>query len=114
MDENKQEQLDISGWDDFSGEYLKTDLIKEWPVTLVPVKIEGTSEDGVVKLTMITEYNKRTWKLNLNKTNQNFIRGQGIPSPKALVGKKVTFEKIKVRNPQTNAQVDSFSICKIE
>ena len=103
------------GWDDFAGEYLKTDLIQEFPVKLVVKNIETEySKDDKPMLLMETEYRGRSWKLNLNKTNQMFLRNNGIKSPNDIVGKTLTFEKTKVRNPATNSMVDSFLINKIE
>jgi hypothetical protein len=34
--------------------------------------------------------------------------------PKQLIGKKITFEKVKNRNPKTEQYVDAFLINKIE
>jgi hypothetical protein len=109
----EEKQPSLEGWEDFAGEYLKADLIKEFPVTLVPVEIDAAFEDGRARLAIKTEYNGKTWKLELNKTNQNFLRANGITSPKAIIGKKLVFDKIKVRNPTTGGQVDSFLIIKV-
>ena len=114
MTKDKQETLpDLDSWDDFSGEYLKTDIIKEYPVTLVPVDIESEMRDERPKMVITVNYNKKDWKMELNKTNQNFIRSRGI-KPKEIIGKKLTFETHKVRNPASNSMVDSFLITNVE
>lgn len=111
-DEKQQPSLDE--WDDFSGDYIKTDLIKAFPLTIVPVSIESEyNKDDKPMMAIKFLYNKRNWKLNLNKTNQNFIRANNM-KPKEIIGKKLVFDKIKVRNPSTNTQVDSFLLVKID
>jgi hypothetical protein len=112
MTEDKQPNLEK--WDDFAGEYLKADLIAEFPVKLVPLTINATYDDGRPRLIIEVEYNEKTWKIELNKTNQNFIRSKGIKSPMEIVGKVLSFDKIKVRNPSTNTQVDSLAIIDID
>lgn len=102
----------LDGWDDFSGEYIKTDLVKQFPVTFVPVSIEAMDRDGKPEMFITFLYNKRDWKLTLNKTNQNFIRSKGL-APKEIIGKKLIFDKTRVRNPSTNSMVDSFILIDI-
>ena len=110
MTENK---VNLDDWTDFAGEYLKVDLVKEFPLIVVPIDVEAQVRDGKTELSIVFEYSGKTWKLGLNKTNQNVIRGAGI-APKDIVGCKLTFEKTKARNPQTNSMVDSFVLTKAE
>lgn len=110
----KQEQIDLSSWDDFTGDFIKPDIIKEFPVTIVPVKIEAVKEEDKKPQIIITFlYNKRNWKMNINRTNQNFIRSRNM-TPKEIIGKKLKFDKIKARNPTSNQMVDSFSLIDIQ
>ena len=110
---NEKQQPDLSKWDDFSGEYLKTDLCK-FPLTIVPVEVKGEyDKDDKPRMSISFLYNEKNWKLELNKTNQNFIRAMNM-APHDIVGKKLTFEKIMVRNPSTQKQVPSFLMNKIE
>lgn len=114
-EEEKPRTPKTDSWDDFAGDYLKPDLIKEFPVKLPVINISSSfSEDKRPMLEIETEYNGKSWKLNLNKTNQNFLRANGIKSPKEIIGKVLVFDKMKVRNPSTNSMVDSFVIDKIE
>ena len=110
---DKQPSLD--GWDDFTGDFIKTDLIKEFPVTLVPVDIESQFDTETKKGRMFIkfQYNKRDWKMELNKTNQNFIRASGLV-PKEIVGKKLVFDKVMNRNPSTGQPTPSFLIIEIK
>ena len=87
----------LDRWDDFAGEYLKADIINEFPVTLIPVTAQAEFDEGRARLVLEVEYNEKTWKLELNKTNQNFLRNNGVKAPKEIIGKKLVFDKIKVR-----------------
>lgn len=103
----------LDRWDDFSGEFIKTDLVK-FPFTIVPVSINSEYDEQMKPRLHITfSYNDRDWKMELNKTNQNFIRANNIV-PKKIIGKKLTFSSIMVRNPSLNKQVPSFLLSKIE
>jgi len=101
-------------WDDFAGEYLKAEYIKEFPLEIVIKDVETYYDDTKPRIVLITEYNGRDWKFELNKTNQNFIKSEGITGPNAAIGKKLTLNKIKARNPTTNTLVDSIIIVKVE
>ena len=112
--EEKQTDLDTSSWNDFAGDYLKADFIKIFPAILVCVGVEPIQRENGAGLIALVEYEKREWKFDLNKTNRSFLMSQGISSPNALIGKKLLVEKIKVRNPSTNSQVDSLIISQVE
>jgi len=108
-----EKQPDLDSWDDFAGDYIKAELIKEWPCVLVCLGVDSDVEDGRNKLIATVEYNKRQWKFDLNKTNQKFIRTK-IDKPKDLAGLKITCDKTKVRNPSTGGMVDSLVITALE
>ena len=107
-----EKQPSLDGWEDFTGEFIKTDIIKEFPVTIVPVDMESQFDDGKGRLFINFQYNKRDWKMELNKTNQNFIRSKGL-APKEIVGKKVVFDKVMNRNPTTGQPTPGFLIIDI-
>lgn len=110
-----EEEPNLDSWEDFAGDYLKTDLIKEFPVKLPVINISSSfSEDKKPMLEIETEYNEKPWKLNINKTNQNWLRNHGIRSPKQVIGKILVFDKIKVRNPGSGLMQDSFVIDGME
>ena len=108
-----EKQPDLDSWDDYAGEWIKAEFVKEVPAKIPCVDIKGIVEDGKNKLIAEIEYNNRTWSFDLNKTNQNFIRSKGI-MPKDLIGRVFVCEKIKVRNPTTNSMQDSLIITDIE
>ncbi len=104
---------DLNDWTDFAGEFLKFDLIKEFPLVIVPTKIEVQEKDGKKDLIIKFLYNDRDWKLSLNKTAQGIIRNANI-MPKDIVGCKLTFGQTKARNPTLNTMVDSIVLISIE
>ena len=113
MEDKVQPRLDQ--WNDFAGKFLKADMIKAFPVTLVCANVEGYFDEedvGHLILTLDFEGKKKQWEIN--KTNQKIIKDLKIASPKALELKKITFGKVKVRNPSTQQMVDSLVIEKIE
>lgn len=112
MDEENKPNLE--DWTDFAGEWLKTDIVKKFPVKIV-VKDVGAdySDEGKPKMWVVTEYLGRSFKLGLNKTNQNFLKANNL-MPREVIGKILTLDKIKVRDPSKNALVDSFCISSIE
>lgn len=112
MGEETQPRLDT--WDDFAGEYIKAEFIKQFPAKLPVINLHGSNEDGKNKLICDVEFNKRKWKFDLNRTNQNFLRNNGIKTPAELIGRILIVDKIKVRSPLTNSMVDSLIINKIE
>ncbi|GAH40837.1 unnamed protein product, partial [marine sediment metagenome] len=91
------------------------DMIDLFPVILVCNKVESYFDDeGDAHLIFEFGYKSKKWKFECNKTNQKAIKDAGIKSPKEVYMKKITFEKIKVRNPSTRQMVDSLSIVKVE
>lgn len=111
---NKGKSPDLGKWDDFSGDYLKTDIVTKFPVELVPVKIEASFDEKTNKprMNVTVHYNDKDWIMELNKTNQKVIRAKGL-MPKEVVGRKLIFDKIKVRNPSNDTMVDSFVLTDI-
>lgn len=108
-----EKQPDLSSWDDFAGEWLKADDIKKFPVSFVCLGVDAFIQDGKTRLVAEVELNGRKKKFDLNKSNQNIIKPK-LKSPKELIGKKITCDKIKVRNPSTNSMVNSLIIDKLE
>jgi len=106
-------QIDLNSWDDFAGVYLKPENVKQFPLVIVPTNIVAYMRDKSLKTDIDFEYNGKQRKMGLNRTNLKVIRKAGIV-PIAVIGKKLTFEKIKVRNPTTQEMVDSFMLVKIE
>jgi hypothetical protein len=114
MNEAKKE-ANLDGWADFSGTWLKVDLVKTFPLVVVPTKVEAVKSDDGLKFQLVItfEYLGKEWKLGLNKTNQTIIRQANL-APKEIIGCKLTFDKTKARNPTSNSLVDSFILSKVE
>ena len=112
MGEENQPRLD--SWDDFAGDYIKAEFIQSFPAVFVVTNVEAETEDGRNKLIASIEFNGRAWSFDMNKTNQSFLRNNGIKSPRQIIGKKLAVDRIKVRNPSTNSMVDSLVIIKVE
>jgi hypothetical protein len=95
MENNNKPNLD--DWNDFSGEWLKPSNVKAFPVTLVCVNVDGEiSKEGRARMWIETELPAgRSWKLNMNKTNQAFVQIKGL-LPRQLIGKKLGKSKTKI------------------
>lgn len=113
MEDKNQPRMDQ--WTDFAGKYLKADMIDAFPSLHVVIGISSYfDDDDDAHLVIQIEYKSKKWLFELNKTNQAFIKKSGVKSPREIIGKKITFEKIKARNPSTKQMVDSLSIIKVE
>lgn len=108
----EQNQPSLESWKDFAGDWIKAEHVT-LPASLVCIGVESRIEDGKNKLIARVEYDEREWNFDLNKTNQNFVKSKEL-MPKELTGKTLVVGKIKVRNPSTNAQVDSLIIEDIQ
>jgi len=114
MADEEIQQPRLDSWDDFAGDWIKAEFIPKVPATLMCISVTGLIMDDKTRLVALVEYNERQWKFDLNKTNQAFLRANGISAPSQIVGKQLIVEKTKVRNPSTNAQVDSLVITSIK
>jgi len=108
----EEKRPDLNSWKDFAGDYIKAEFIDDFPAQLPVVDLAGEVEDGRNKMIAEIEHKERSWKFDLNKTNQNFIRSRGL-KPIEIIGRILIVEKIKVRNPSTNNMVNSLIITNI-
>jgi len=110
----QQNQIKNDNWDDFSGEFLKaSDVTFPFVIAVKSIDLYNDSKDNKPKIDVIFEYAGRDRKIGLNKTNINFCKSNKL-MPRNLIGKKITFEKVRNRNPKTEQYVDAFLINKIE
>ena len=109
MEENKI----LSNWDAFTGASLKAEDVKSVKDEYVIVNLSHDEQDGRHKLILTLERNDIQKLFYLNATNTKIVK-DAVDSPKELHGKKVTFVKIKVNNPQTNKIQDSLVIDTIK
>jgi hypothetical protein len=110
---NKEEQTELE-WNDFAGDYIKAENIKQFPVKLIVIGLtKEHNSDGKSKLIAEVEYSDRTWKFDLNKTNRDYLMDR-FTSPSEVIGKVLVCDRVKVKNPRTNMTVWSITIDKVE
>lgn len=112
---SNETKLDLNSWDDFVGKFIKAEVIKIWPALFVPTSVSGEfDDDGNANLIYIGDFQgkKKFWQPN--KTNIDIIKKSGIPSPSALLGKKVYFKRVMNFNPQLKQKVPSVEVEKVE
>jgi len=106
-----EEKPSTETWDDFQGRYFKAISVNSWPAEAVVASVDAKTDDkGVNKLVLGMKYGKRNYLFEPNQTNTKILMASVPSGPKALVGKKLVFEKIQARNPQTQQFVDSLAI----
>ena len=111
----EETQPDLSNWNDFLGKFFKVDHVKTWPAVVIATGLTGSIDDeGEAHVVYDVEYNTRKLKFEPNKTNIGIIRNAGIVSPRALIGKKITFRQVMNFNPQIKKKVPSLEIDKVE
>jgi len=112
---NQETQPNLDSWDDFLGKFIKAEMVKTWPALFIPLSVRGNfdaDDNSHVIYTGEFEHKKKDWEPN--KTNIEILRNLGLPSPKALIGKKVYFKKVMNYNPTLKKKVPSFEIDKVE
>lgn len=97
-------------WDGLLKNYLKADNLKENTESFgcVGVNVEGSDMD------LELERGSERFVFSLNVTNKVFLKQNGIAAPKEVIGKKLTFEKVKAYNPTAKKEVDSLRIIRVE
>lgn len=112
-----QTQKGIDTWDEFiSGDFLKpvnVDSDKD-AFVVTDVSVFNDIKNNSTRPRLTLERNGNEWDFDLNKTNSVFLKNNGIDSPRQAIGCKLYFRKAFVRNPQTNLEVESLRICKVE
>lgn len=105
----------LDSWDEFvSGNFLKAIDVDSEKDAYVCTSVSLAERDGVDQVRLHLQRNEKENDFDLNKTNAKKIKELGIDSPKAVIGKKIYFKKALVRNPKTNAEVESLRIYKVE
>jgi len=108
----EQNNLD---WNDFAGDFIKADNVKEFPVKFVVLGLDKLVDKQTKKNKLIAEveYADRSWKFDLNKTNRDFL-AERFGSPNEVIGKVLICGRVQVRNPSTSAMVWSLFIDNVE
>jgi hypothetical protein len=113
---NMTETKSLESWGDFCGSnFLKAEQVKNEQEGYVVTDIEVFSdENNSAKPRLSLEKGEETFLFDLNVTNSNFCKNNGITSPKQLIGKKLYFRKVNVMSPTKKKEVESLRISKIE
>lgn len=103
-------------WDHFTGSnFLKTSHVANEQDAFVVEEVEIFSdEENAPKPRLVLGKGDENFLFDLNVTNSNFCKNNGIASPRMLIGKKMYFKKVLVNSPKTKKEVESLRICKIE
>ena len=101
-------------WKAFGSKYLKsenvTSKVDEYAIT----KVDSEDEDGKEILILTVERNGISKLFGCNATNEQAVRAICPESPKQVIGKVITFNKVKTTNPKTHKEVDGLRIQFVE
>lgn len=114
MDENSS----LDSWKGVVDNYLKAENLEGTNGFFIveDVKIVSrTNDSGETRPTLqiTTTVNEKEYLFQLNYTNAKIVKDK-VDSPKKLLGRRMYWEKIKVRNPSTNKTQDGISITDIQ
>lgn len=106
----------LDNWDNFCGSnFLKAMHIDDLSKGVVVEDIAVYEDDeNSAKPRLSVSKGENKFLFDLNVTNSNFCKNNGITSPKQLIGKKLYFRKVNVTSPKTKKEVESLRINKIE
>lgn len=104
---------ELDSWDKFTSNFIKASDVSNESEAYVCISVEQTDDDQP-KVRLTLERGEREFIFDLNKTNINNLKDLKVESPKKLIGKKIYFKKVLARNPNTNKEVDSLRIYKID
>lgn len=109
------EQPTDESWDGLLSNYLKAEDLKDFTGHLVCTDVDVYMNDkDEPQMDIEVEVNGRSKIWGLNKTNRNKLKELGLEKPKALIGKKITYKKVTVQNPNTKKEVESLRIVAFE
>ena len=103
-------QTSEESWDGILANYLKAEHLENDEEVIACIGIEVIGKDVNLEVERLA----KKFLFSLNVTNKVFLKENGIASPKEVVGKRLTFKKVRAMNPKTKKEVDSLRIVKIE
>ena len=108
-----EEQENLNSWEGFLGSnWLNVDDVKSETDPFICINVELDAEN--YRPMLVLEKNEIKQKFSLNVTNANFVKDQGLRSPKELIGKKVYFRKSMAFSPSAKKDVPTLRIAKVE
>ena len=112
-----ENETNLNDWNTYiGGTFLKADHVEHDGQEFAIISVENyfDDRDESNKIRLHLESDGDQFMMDLNKTNANFLKNNGIATPKDLVGKVIIFKKVLARNPRTNQEVDSLRICEVK
>ncbi len=103
-------ETSAESWDGLLKNYLKAENLSGQSETFGCV---GVNVDKV-EMELELERGEEKFVFGMNVTNKVFLKNNKIAAPKEVIGKKITFEKVKAYNPTLKKEVDSLRIVKVE
>ena len=103
-------ETSAESWDGLLKNYLKANNLKENVESFACIGVSVESEG----LNLELERGEEKFVFGMNVTNMVFLKNNGITAPKEVIGKKITFEKVKAYNPTLKQEVDSLRIIRVE
>lgn len=107
MSEN---ETSADSWDGLLSNYLKAENLEAQEEILVCIGLNVKEKDMDLQIERLG----KKYLFGMNITNKVFLKTNGIDAPKDVIGKKLTFTKVKATNPNTHKEVDSLRITKVE
>ena len=109
----EMENKNLDSWGGFLGSnFLSANDVKDESHEFVCVNVEMDTEND--RPCLFLESGDLKAKFTLNVTNSCFVKNAGIISPRGMIGKKIKFKKVLVRNPQTKKEVEGLRISNLE
>ena len=110
-------ETSIESWDGLlANPFLKAENIEgnTGDIVVLDVGIVSRDEESKPQASLTVEYKETRYRFDLNVTNTKFLRENGIETPKEMIGKIITLNKVKVNNPTTGKEVDGLRICEVK
>jgi len=97
-------------WKAFGSKYLKAEDVTNNTDRYAIISVSSQNENGRETLILTLERDSIQKFFGCNATNEQAIRRACPDSPNQAIGKVVTFNKVKVTNPNTKQIVDGLRI----
>lgn len=110
-----EEQKSVGEWDSYISNFLKATDVESENQPFIVISMEEIENRGEKAIRLHLEEKGIKYAFDLNKTNAVFLKTKAeIKHPRDVIGKKLYFKKVMVRNPQLNQEVEGIRICKVD
>ena len=100
----------LENWDAFGSKYLKAENVTSNTDKYVITAVDFKEEEGKTTLILTVEREEIAKLFGCNVTNEQCVKAVCPVSPKQVIGKVVTFNKVKTNRPGSNVMVDGLRI----